>query len=77
MARITKEGMTAIEVIMPKEAKARLDEFAREQSPDTQGRKVYATDIVRLALTEYFQRLGENIDFDVDRGGYRPRRKSE
>lgn len=70
MARITKEGMTSIEVVIPEIAKLRLDELARERTPP-KGRKVFASDIVRQALTEYFSKIGESVDFNVDRGGDR------
>ena len=73
MAR-TKEGKTSIQVVISEEAFLKLKTHAEEAS--TSDQKVFISDIVRIALAEYFQRKGEKVDFNVDRGGYRGSQQS-
>lgn len=54
---------------MPKQARKALDEAASGLTKP--GVKVYASDIVREALTDWFRARGEVVDFSVDRGGKR------
>ncbi len=72
MPRTHKERMTVIEVVLPEAAKTRLTEVAEELTKAAgDGNKVFASDIIRKAIAEYFERQGEIIIVEVDRGGYR------
>lgn len=70
MARITNETMTAMEVIMSKDARRKLKELAEKRTAENG--TVTASDIVRSAVTDYVKReFGVDLDFGVNRGGDR------
>jgi len=72
MPRTSKVGMVAIEVVLPEAARNRLNEVAEERTKAAEGgNKVFASDVIREAIVEYFEKRGETIIVHVDRGGYR------
>ncbi|MBZ0284467.1 MAG: hypothetical protein K8L97_27250 [Anaerolineae bacterium] len=67
--------MTSLDVVMPVEVRKVLDRLASEEAEQNRltGKKknVYASDIVRRAITAYLAGLGIQLEVDVDRGGDR------
>jgi hypothetical protein len=68
MARQTA-GKRTLQIVMPEDTYEGLQEYALRMS--TPEKSVFVSDVVRLALKEYFAPLHENLNFEVDRGGYR------
>lgn len=68
MARKTANKRT-LQIVMPEQAYAAMQDYARALS--TSDKTVFVSDIVRNALREYFDKLDLELDFEVDRGGYR------
>ncbi|MBI1282474.1 MAG: hypothetical protein GC179_30385 [Anaerolineaceae bacterium] len=68
MARQTA-GKRTLQIVMPEATYEGLQDYAMRLS--TPEKSVFVSDIVRMALKEYFAPLHEDLDFDVDRGGYR------
>jgi hypothetical protein len=60
----------SLDVVIPDAARQELEKLAKAKQK-TAGHKVYAGDIVREALQEYFDKRGVLVRVDVDRGGYR------
>lgn len=48
-------------------ARVSIDEMAKKLSTDKE--TLYASDVVRLALDEFFEKRGDTIDLDVERRG--------
>lgn len=67
MARITREDRTSIQVVIPKDAKKKIDEKAAALTVE-RGEKVVAADVVREALEAF---IDQGVDFGVTRGGDR------
>jgi hypothetical protein len=68
MARKSPNKRT-LQIVMPEAAYEAMQEYARTLS--TPDKTVFVSDIVRKALREYFGKIDPELDFDVDRGGYR------
>lgn len=64
----------SIDVVVTPEVRRKLDDIALERGKGKK-LKVYAGDIVREALQEYFDRRGIEIRVEVDRGGDRRNKK--
>lgn len=56
---LNRDKQTRFEVVMPKEARAVLESYAAAQN-------VTASTIVRVALQEFFERKGIDVDFVSD-----------
>lgn len=69
MANITTEDKTSIQIVIPKEAKEYLESIAEQRS--LPGKRVYISDLVREALKLAYN---GDVNFEVDRGGYRERK---
>ncbi len=74
MARQTT-GKRTLQIVMPEDTYEGLQEYAMRLS--TPEKSVFVSDVVRLALKEYFAPLDEHLNFDVDRGGYRGHKRKE
>lgn len=75
MATITTKDKTSIQAVIPTSAKVEID--AEVQRRGVGNDKEYAiSDLIRDALTEYFEKRERHVDFTVDRGGYRQRRSA-
>jgi hypothetical protein len=72
MARTT-EDKKALQIVMPLEAYNVIKDYAEELS--TKQKTVFVSDVVREALQEYFAQRGQAPSFDVERGGYRGKKK--
>jgi hypothetical protein len=72
MARKTANKRT-LQIVLPEQAYAAMQDYARAVS--TSEKTVFVSDIVRSALHEYFDKLDLELDFEVDRGGYRGSRR--
>lgn len=70
MANITREDRTSVQVVISTEIDTALEAEAEAESK-TAGRKVFKSDIIRVALGEYFARRGRSVNMDVPRGGDR------
>ena len=68
MARQTI-GKRTLQIVMPEDTYEGLQDYALRLS--TPEKSVFVSDVVRMALREYFAPLHEDLNFDVDRGGYR------
>jgi hypothetical protein len=74
MARQTA-GKRTLQIVMPEDTYEGLQEYALRMS--TPEKSVFVSDVVRLALKKYFAPLDEDLNFDVERGGYRGHKKKE
>ncbi|PJF39681.1 MAG: hypothetical protein CUN54_08045 [Phototrophicales bacterium] len=61
-------------LVLPDEVRKILDQIATARAKDTE-QTVYASDIAREAIEEYLRKHGYSIRVEVDRGGYRRRRR--
>lgn len=68
MARQTA-GKRTLQIVMPEDTYEGLQDYALRLS--TPEKSVFVSDVVRMALKEYFAPRDEDLNFDVDRGGYR------
>jgi len=74
MARQTT-GKRTLQIVMPEDTYEGLQDYALRLS--TPEKSVFVSDVVRMALKEYFAPRDEDLNFDVDRGGYRGHRRKE
>jgi hypothetical protein len=72
MAQITRKDRSSVQVVMPAPAYEAIQQHAKQLS--TTGKRITASDVVRMALAEYFERLEKPLDFSVPSGGYRERK---
>lgn len=78
MANIVSGDKTSIQFVLPKSAHEVMSKLAEERTranriTEDNPKKVFISDIIRDAISIYFQELGIDIDLSVDRGGYRER----
>lgn len=73
MASITREDRVSIQFVLPKEAHQALMAYAESQSTSEQ--KVFVSDLIRNALTEYMKARDVQLNLEVDRGGDRRKPK--
>lgn len=74
MARHTT-GKRTLQIVMPEDTYEGLQDYASRIS--TPEKSVFVSDVVRMALKNYFAPLDEDLNFDVERGGYRGHKKKE
>jgi hypothetical protein len=74
MARQTA-GKKTLQIVMPEDTYEGLQDYAMRLS--TPEKSVFVSDVVRMALKEYFAPKDEQLNFDVDRGGYRGHKRKQ
>ncbi len=74
MARQTA-GKRTLQIVMPEDTYEGLQDYAMRLS--TPEKSVFVSDVVRMALKEYFAPKDKHLNFEVDRGGYRGHKRKQ
>lgn len=69
MANITRKDRVSIQFVLPKEAHQELMAYAAANG--TPEKKMFVSDLIREALTDYMKAHGVDLDLEIERGGDR------